>query len=271
MLGPRDYLLGILLPAVLCGVCLLVGRRLVFGAGRALAGVGFGAGCLLGQIGLLGFPHLPSSGLKPSVQDWLAWTLLAATFFSALHVLDRSHRVLALLSRIALVAALSFLTLDSWTSGALAFAVLFAVTTAVEAQARQVSGATMPLALLCSAVGVSLASLFAQNALFAQLAGVAAACLGASVVVAWIDRKFRLPAAGAQVAMLVLGACLLSGTFYGELPRSSLVLLLASLIAPALSESPVLGGAKSVKRVLFAAIPAAVAVALAYRPASDGY
>ena len=129
----------------------------------------------------------------------------------------------------------------------------------------------MPLALLAVAVGASLSILFSHSGLVAQLAGAMAACLGASAVVAFGDRRFRLRPAAVSVIVLVLGGCLLNGRFHSGLQDSSALLLLGSFFAPWLADLPALGGAGPWKRIGLAALPAAVAVALAWSPAGEGY
>lgn len=266
MPGLRDLLLGVLLPAILCWVALLVGRRLVEPAGRALAGVAFGAGYLVAHLSFAGVPAWPSETTTPPARDWIAWTVLAATLLAWV-----PGRGLSSAIRILLAIALGWLSLRtragiSWPVIAGVCALLAAGTASAPALARRASGLSVPLALIATATGASFANLFSGSALLAQLAGAVAATLGASAAVALRDRRFRLSAPALGIVMLALGGCVLNGALYGQLPAASALLLAGAVFAPWLAELPVLGGPRTWKRVALAVVPAAAAVALAWSP-----
>jgi hypothetical protein len=142
----------------------------------------------------------------------------------------------------------------------------------------RVDGPRAPLALLVTATGVSLASLFCHSALIATLAGALATCLGATVVLTLLVPAFRLRESASGAIVLVLAGCLVNAGFFA-FPRLSVwsaLLLCCSLLAPSLLDFRSRGGERihgSWKDAALAAglalVPAALAVWIAWTPGEE--
>jgi hypothetical protein len=275
--GPYEFLLGILLPALLCAGLLAVAER---GGERwrsAGASLAFGLawfGAYVYWSG--GLPAVPGADRTLPAKDWLAWVVLVASVPSG---------KLSLVSRPVLSAALAGLSLHilaersgSYVAPVLCAAAILAVWTLAERWTRASDGLRAPLALCLSATGTSLASLFAHNSLIAALAGVLAACLGAAAVLSLLVSSFRLRSGAIAVVALVLCGCLLNDVFFASFSRTGAFLLVGSVLAPGLLELSPMGGAQPAHRwryALLAAglalVPAALAVWIAWTPGESDY
>jgi hypothetical protein len=277
MPGAREIGLGLLLPALLCGVLLLLAWRSPSERLRAAAaGPAFGLAWFAACVAWSGLPAWPSADRTPAAKDWLAWMALLAGLCP-----DRIARI----ARPLFSAALAYLLLHaraertgSWNGVVLAAAATFLAWIGVDRWTRRVTGPRAPLALLVAATGVSLACLFVHSALVASLAGALAACLGAATVVAFLDRGFRLDAGATRVVVIVLAGSLASALAFSfpPLPAASAVLLGASALAPGLldlrrrGEPGARGGwVEAIAAAGLALAPAALAVWIAWTPGEE--
>jgi hypothetical protein len=285
MPGLSEIALGLFLPALFCGLILAAGELREGRLRGVAAGLAFGLSWFAAYLSWAGVPTWPSVGQDPAARDWLAWIVLLAGTSSLLGLAGLPARVLALVSRPVLSAALAGLSLTgwamrrgSWAGPVVTFLAIWVAWTLAERWIPKAAGPRAPLALLLTAVGTSIASLFAQNAVFASLAGALAACLGASTVLALLSPSFRLETGASAVIALVLAGCVLNDWFFASLPPASGLLLAGSILAPGLLD---LGGPRekraraSFREVLLAAglalVPAVLAVWIAWTPGAEAY
>jgi hypothetical protein len=283
MPGLDVFALGILLPALVCGVLLLFSQKLSEGPRGAVQGVAFGGSWLITFVVFVpGLPATPFGARTPAGYDWLAWTVVAVTIGSILGLASVPERIYAAVVRPVLAAELVFSSLGrwasrsgSWTALALSFLALVAVWSAGDSWIRRGSGLRAAVALWIAAVAVSLANLFAGSALLGALPGGAAACLGAAAALAVLNPGFRFQASASAVVALVLGGCVVQGLVFSRLPLASAFLLAASVVFPALADVRGRGARSRWKDALLAAalaaVPAAIAVGLAWSPSEDAY
>jgi hypothetical protein len=247
MLSLKDVLLGILLPAVVAGVLLLLSTRVGTRQGRVLATWALGAGYLCAHVGIIGWPARPSATVTPGARDYMAWSVVLWLICSLTALASATPHALVPIFRAAFSALLIGVSLHApiQASGGLwpavvAFALLIASWAGTDALVERSSGPVPLLALLVTVTCASIATLLGHGALAAQLAGGMCACIGASAVVAWLAPTFQLAAGGVGVILLVLGGVLISGVFFADLHWASATLVLVSLAAPWLvARSPV--------------------------------
>jgi hypothetical protein len=303
MPGPQDFVFGVLVPAILAGLILLVAwfrRGPAADVGRAAAGdLGRGA---TGDVGrgrvagafALGVAYLaahaylfrgfvvPAADRILAARDWIPWVVVAAMLLALVELVPALARGARRVVGPIACALLVWLSLGRQIGGSitlveavLALAVLVAAWASAEALARRAPGAGMPLVLWIVATGTSVACLLATTASMAQVAGALAGSLGAAVVLAWWNRHLSLDGGGVLVALVVIGACVINAVFYSTLPRASGLLLLFGLGTPWLALLPwfdALGPkAKALVRAGFAALPVGAALVLAYLAAPEPY
>jgi hypothetical protein len=272
MLSLKDVLFGILLPAVVAGILLLVSTRAPTRLARILAAWAFGAGYLCAHVAIIGWPAWPSATVTPSARDYIAWAVALWMLCSLTAFASASPQAVVPILRAVLAALLvgaSLRTLIA-SSGALwpasaAFVLLLAAWASTDALVARSSGPAPLPALLVTATCASIAVLAGHGALAAQLAGGLCACIGASVVVARLAPSFQLAAGGVGVILLVLGGVLISGVFFADLHWASALLVLASLPAPWLVARSRAQGAwrAAIGRAGIAAVLGAAAIAVA--------
>lgn len=275
-----SILLGILAPALITGAILAVAWRDPRasaedpGRGRIAGAFAFGLSYLVAHWGIAGEIAVPSPERTLAAKDWIPWVVIFAMLLSALSSLKLLRRAqpqagggvaLALLVLLSLKSQTT--SLAGWAGVAVTFFLLEGGWALTEMLAQRTSGAGLPLALWVVASGAAYASLSTYSALTAQLAGALAASLGASLVVSWWNPRLCLHGGAVAVAMVVLGACLISGVFFGEMPRTSAFLLLLGACAPWLASSTRFTMLAPWKRALLrgalAAAPTAAAVVIA--------
>lgn len=283
MPGLFELGLGILLPALLCALLLAIARARGARAHAALSGIAFGAPWAIAFVAFYRrFPAWPSSQRTPSASDWLVWLVLLAAFSSFLYFSSLPARILAMVLRLSFSAALVLLTLarwaersDAWTTLAVCFLALAAVWTVSDAWIGRARGPRPPIALAVAAISASLANLLGRSALLGALAGAVAACLCAAALLATFRPGFRLPASATAVIFLVLGGVLIQGCVFSQLPWTSALLVVGSLLAPGLSEVRRSTDGESWKRTLLAfalaLVPGAMAVLMAWTPDEGSY
>ena len=278
----RYGLLGLLAPAVLAGVVLLlgwIGRRAQPDGRDWLGALAVGGGFALGHA--LFLRDLPSF---PPQQATAALFYVACGAVLVGLVASAGWGWRASVARLAVSLATPWLVLRNlaarWEEtravgelGVLGLG-LFAVWSASERWARRRPGASVPLALWLCAAASSWALLLGRTSSYAQLGGVLAATLGAAVVVAWLRPALAL-VGGAGAAVLVNGALAITGAYIAYLPREAAALLVLAPLAGWLGERGPLARLRPARgalaRMLLVALPCGVAVWLAWRSAPQPY
>jgi hypothetical protein len=234
LVSPTFVLLGLLLPALVAGAALYLGR-----GSRRLGALGFGLGLLIGYPAVTGsLPQMPPQD-GTQMLFYVSIGLALAAWFEA-----RPGGSLA--SRFPLRIAVTFLVplllmknriahwepTESFQHVTLAALALLALWSGADALAERRKGATLPLVLWLAVTGASLALLASRFAINSQLCGVVASMLGAAVVAAWLRPELSLARGPIAVPAMLLGALCLGGVYLHELPPlSGLLLVLAPLAA----------------------------------------
>lgn len=281
-------LLGVLLPASVCGLILASALGLWRPTAQARRTawpwpMALGLGYAAGHVALIGLPPFP----PVEAVHWVLVVVLAMAIVQA-GLSDAGHREQArnlatsLLLGVAVFLLLRPLLHHSLSPGtaigkALLVGVVWFATALLLGQEarRQPSENWLGLCFL-TGLGVSGTILFTGSALLAQLAGVCVATLGATLVLALWNRSLRVGPGAAPVLTMTQGALWFAAHLYSEMPGTFGALL---ALGPALGA---LGGrlafakrsrlAASVATLVPAALPVALAVALAARDyfADDG-
>lgn len=279
MVGLPDILYGILLPALIAGVLLLLGGRgtpLEAREKPVLGALALGIGYLVAHVGLKTWPTSPFGDAQVPWIDWIAWLVVATILLAQLRLVPAFRRWSGPLVIGFACVALEHLILKSkiegFTAGPLLrFAIVVAwylVWHSTERLARTSTGMRLPLALVIAGTGLSLCALFSSNMLLAKLTGAVVAGLGAACVVARLDKNFRLPIGSVAIVHVVFGGVLAVAWIY-ELPLVSVALIVVALLASWIAETKALASRSAFARAsaaaVAAALPAAIAVWIAYR------
>lgn len=277
--GPTALIFGVLVPAVFAGIVLLCVGRGTGDARPARAFVGalaLGLPFLVAYRFIVGMPRLPSADVQIASHEWLAWFVLGAIVLAPLRNVEALARWSSPLY-VALFAVLTFrFPLANQLSNDVAgLAIRFGLTlvmyvawNASDRLSERLRGPALPTAWVVAGTGIALCALFARTALFAQLAGVITAALGAAAVVGWIDKGSRLADGAVAIAWIVFAGVLVNAGIY-DLEKPSIALLLIALLSPWLATRKALAGrplAQTFLAFLGAAVPTGIAVWIAYRP-----
>ncbi|MBL8862786.1 MAG: hypothetical protein JNK02_12370 [Planctomycetes bacterium] len=287
--GPSALIFGVLLPAVVAGIVLLVSARRARAepaAPRPVAGaLGFGGAYLVAHAVLSGVPPIPWSEDALSNTGRLFWLVAGAVLLAPV-------RCAPFLRRfgdgfyVAFFAILPY----HWIrdpglergvfdlAGIGSVLLSYGIWRALEALARRRPGPGLPAALWAASAGTAGMLLANASAKQAQLVGALAAALGAAVVVALLVRGAHL-ASGAIAILAVVVISMLRLAVVYDLPTVSWVLAAVAFLAPWVGEfpglrtrSPLLAGAAAFLAAL-AASGAAAWFAFAARSAAraSGY
>ncbi|MDZ4774771.1 MAG: hypothetical protein SGI72_16725 [Planctomycetota bacterium] len=279
MNGPTALIYGVLIPAAVAGIVLMLCGR---GSGevrpaRAFIGaLAFGVGWLIAYRFIVGMPDLPGSTVQIAPHAWLAWFVLAAIALAPLRDIESLRRwsnpfYAILFSIISFRFPLANVLENDVSGIAIRFGltlVMYMAWNASDSLATRVRGPALPAAWMISGVGVALCSLFAHVALFAQLAGALTAALGAAAVVGLIDRGTRFADGAIAIMWLVFAGALINAGIY-DLSRVSIALLVVAMLAPWVVTRKSFAGRPLVAAgvaMLAAALPTAIAVWIAYEP-----
>jgi hypothetical protein len=283
VIGPSDLIYGVLLPALIAGVILmLVGRGtpLEAHARPFLGALAIGLGYLVAQVMLVGFPRPPFTEAEVPARDWVAWLVVGAIVLAPVRLSPALARwsgplYMALFSLLVFKLVLGRALPPDAGGMILRLGLTFAmyiVWNVVERVALRSTGAAVPVGLVVAGSGIAICALASHVAVFAQLTGAVCAGLGAAAVLGWIDKGFRLPVGAVAVAMIVFAGALVNTSVY-DLPRASAALLVVAILAPGVTEIGKLHDLSPAKRGLLAlvaaAVPAAVAILIAQSASSD--
>jgi hypothetical protein len=265
--------------AVLCAAWLRTGLAC---GGRGWVALALGLAYIAGHCGLA-WPAWPPL----DVQDRLPFLALAATVLGLLESRWPGPAWTRWENRILATGMLLFFVMvpgmgENWGTkeGNLRLAAwgvsLLASSANLDALAARLSGARIVLPAMVVAAGAAAALLVSGSAVLGQLAGVLAAALGACWVVSWWKPPLSLARGGTAVLIVVLGALVLEGNVFSQLPAASAMLLACAPGAVWLGRvGPLrrLAGAKAtILAAALAAVPVGLALGLALRAApSDGY
>lgn len=283
--GPSAIAFGILIPAIVAGIVLLVSARRARSepaVARPVAGaVALGGAYLAAHVGLKALPALPGSDVQLDTMAKVFWMIAAAVVLSPLRTIPLVARFgnafyLALFAilpyHFVRQAGVERAALD--VAGLGSVLLVYAIWTGLERLAIRRPGPSLPVALWAACAGTAAMAVLNRSGFQAQLLGALAAALGAAVVVALIVRGAHL-AAGALAILAVAVSSIVRQTVIYDLPTICWVLVAAAFVGPWAGEipslrarSPFLSGAVA---FLAALIPAAAAAWFAFdaRPASD--
>lgn len=282
--GPPALLFGILVPALVTGIGLLLVTLFVTERARERHAVGAAfaaAGFLAGAAGMFGLPPLPFGDQTLTGDHWLQWT---ASVGVLILLFDGLRPGLAFVPR-ALFGAATILGVvqamlrhhwegpEVWTRLATLAGLLAVLVTATALLGRRVKGASVPFVLLLAATCLAVTIGLTGSAKLAQLTGIVCSSVGAAWVLTLLRPSFRLGGAGLTWAVSILFGLGLCACFYSELPVLDGLLLCAAPLAPWLAELPPLRDRsprlRFAARAILCLLPAGFAVtraALAFDP-----
>ncbi|MHC4977983.1 MAG: hypothetical protein ACYTGT_03025 [Planctomycetota bacterium] len=235
----KPLLLGLLVPALVCGAFIVAAARprLDGGPARGQWGglVGLTLGYLIAHVAVAGWPPLQ----PVDVTDWIPHAAVAAMVVGLIAWLWPRAVGLHWCLRFALAAgAVVVVTLPTmrhtWTTVQSVIVLLVLVPAmlatwiSLDGLARRMSGPALALILLILSGAGSIALVVSKTAKLGQLCAALAAMAGAGLVVAWWNRRSSLGAGAAGVAAVLLGYLWLEGYLYAELPVASAILLAAA-------------------------------------------
>lgn len=279
---PEKLLLGVLVPALLAGLTLLVGGKLwrarVEVAPRRSAALAIGVAFIASFIAVSGIAPLPEEGRVWSGLDRAFWGSLFVTALALVEGGLGPHRWLArgVLRSLAGGALLTVIAHASGVGG-LELGVLFigwlALVVAGERVQERESGVAGALSLWLVVSGFAGVSILTGSARLAELAGGLGAGLGAvAVLSAWRPRA-RLAGGGVSVVTFGVASLGLNAYHFSYAGSADLLLLCAGIVAPLALPSPPPGSRGGWRRLawvlLLTALPVAVALTrawLAYEP-----
>ena len=279
----KPLLFGVMLPAVISGVVLLIGNRAGEGSGRRWASsLAIGLACIGGYWGVIGLPPF----LPIEASQWLFYLVGVAIVVGGLNGSSRVPAWVRWTLNLLLVALTSWLLVRpllqySWQGvggilrlvgvigGFLAFWFF------LHRLLLSASAAVWNTATLCIiATTTSVVLVLSGSALLGQLGGVLTASVGAVVVLAWRLPAISLARSGTAVIAIWLGGLLLAGYLYAAVPITSLILLILSPAAAWVGHLPYFKSARPWQRALvqLAAVsaPAILAVVLAIDISAGG-
>jgi hypothetical protein len=234
----EQMLLGVVLPAAVALAVFVLARTWRRDSlGRIGTVLAIGGGYLAGHLALRGWPPFPPA----ESTQWLVFLVLLVTFLGAVDVTSRVPDWVRWAVRAAVSLAVPCLLLQplvdhAWSPAvamqwiSLTALAIFASWSFLDWLASRTHGATLPLVLLIVSVGTSLVLLFSGSASLGQLAGVLAATMGVSLLLAFLRPGFSLGHGAVPVAMVLLAGLWINGKFYAEVPTASAAML---ILAPA--------------------------------------
>jgi len=276
--GPSAVGFGILIPALIAGIVLLVSARRARGepaVPRPIAGaLALGLGYLVAHAGLKAFPAWPWSDDQLDMLSKVYWMIAAAILLAPL----RGTSFLARYGNSLYVALFAILPyhyvraageprsgLDLAGFGSVLL--VYGIWMSLERLASRRPGPSLPIALWGASVGTAAMLLANTSALQAQIVGSLAAGLGAAVVVALIVRGSHLASGAVAILAVAIGAGVRNAVIY-DLPTVCWVLVAAAFAGPWLGEIPSLRQRSprfaGLVAFLAAFVPAAAAAWLAY-------
>lgn len=259
---------AMMVAAGICSLALLWGKE---SARRALGPLALGLAYCVGHLIITSWVSFPPT----DTTNWLPYFALGAAALGAVQEsvrLKTGVRVLlfALITAGALRLLLKPKFQYGWPAGqgwlwltGLALAVVF-LAVLVDLLVQRTSGPIeLPAYLLIVCAGTAGALMLSGSILLGQLATALAAAIFGTLVLS--IRRIALSRGVAPVFSLLLGALLISGYFFAELPATSAALL---AVAPVLALIPIGQPARFwafVVRAALVSVPVAAAVFLAFR------
>jgi hypothetical protein len=281
---------GILLPAVLCCIAMLMAWRPWQRSGAARMGLwggplGLGLGYLSAQLAVVGWPPFPA---VESTQ-WLFHLVVAATILGVLFSFWRAPGGAVWTVRLLLVGALLGSSLKtpltySWGPGTATIWLaglgvgMLALWDGMERLVARLPGPALPLAL-CVVAGIAALLLgMSASVLLGQLAGGLAAALAVSSAVAVWQPAVSFARGTTPVVVVVLCGLSLNGYFYAELdwlgallvPLSPLVVWIAR-VRPLRQLNPVPRAVVAATAAFLVLTPAIVTTTIRFLSRAEPY
>lgn len=281
--GPSAILFGVLVPAVVAGIVLLVSARRARSESadsqparpRPIAGaLALGLAYLAAHTGLKAVPAFPWSDVQLDSMAKLYWMVAAAIVLSPLRVIPYVRRYGNSLY-VALLAILPYHSIRAAdaprevfdVAGLATVLLVYAIWMSLERLALRRPGPSLPIALWGACAGTALVAVLNKSAIQAQLTGALAAGLGAAVVVAILVRGAHL-ATGAIAILAVAVASIVRVSVVYDLPTISWALVALAFVGPWAGEIPSLRARSprlaGLVAFLAATLPAAAAAYFAY-------
>ena len=244
-------MLGAVVPMLLCGAVLIVAWRLR-DRGCLIRAAALGLGYLSCQLIVDGWPAFPPH------ETWqgLFALVVGAMVIGSVDAVGSRPLILRVIGAVVLAGAIGWLLVlpnqeHLWIHRTTVAASLLLWLFSMQPITSRSRGASVSLPLCVALVGVSLVLVLSGNAKLAQLAGGAAACLGAATLIAW----WRAEAGFGGESIAVAGVLTIGLAYSGYSLSFSSVPLWAYLVAvaaplavwvSALPQSRKLGGWKVV-------------------------
>ena len=267
--------LGVVLPVMVCAAFLVGAWQPWRGeAGPPRGGGGWGGALGFGAaFGMACWSVDAWSGLPPhETWHWIAYLAVAAAVVGVVDAMRRWPEAARWSIHLGLACASGWLLVGDWMEQPwlwrpVTAAVILLVYAVLDASAKRVGGASIPLCLCVAAIGASVVLVTLYNLKLAQLAGALAACLGLSALLAWWRPAFSLARGAVTVIAVVLPGLLLSGKYAapGGTPGWTFVLAAVAPSALLIDRAPGVSGLgprlAGAVRVAAVSIPVLVAVA----------
>ncbi|MFN0242134.1 MAG: hypothetical protein ACKVWV_04510 [Planctomycetota bacterium] len=274
-----DLLLGILAPALVCGIVGVAVWSKPSKVASALTGLAVAAGIGIAYVAVSGAPVLPGANRRLAAIEWLPWIVaiswILATIADARSPLARRYALPLVL--VSLVLGRSFANRMQpaipWGELLTIGGPMLVAWWAAARLAERDDGPSLPAAWTVSVSAFSIAALLTHSAKVAQIAGGVAACLGALAVAGFARPSLSLASVPAAVVLAALASLTINATVFSDLPQSAALLVALSLVAPSFAK--IGSETRTLPRVIvhmtFALVPALVALYFAYRAAPESY
>jgi hypothetical protein len=281
MLTAHDFLFGIIAPAVLAAVAMVLAylpRRKIrprepqfWGAALAIAG-----GFAITYIGIRGgMPKLPPR----SADAWLFLAPISAVLIGVIATLLPRQRwldailsigVLALLAHLLLLNrqhAIAASTLHKWMMAATAGSIVWWI--GMEMLVSRLRGTTMPLILTITTMVSAAVIANAHSQAYGQLAAGLGAALAAITVLSLYLRGLTLARGGMLAIAAILLGLLLCAHHYADLGLRDLIFLAAAPLCAWIAEIPPLAR-KPKPRLAVRLVAVLIVLAIPFIPAAKG-
>ena len=181
----NTIVLPVVVPMLICGAVLIIAWRLR-DRGRSIRAAALGLGYLSCHIIVDGWPAFPPH----ETWQWLFALVVGAMVIGGIDAVGRRPLILRVIGAAVLAGMSGWLIVLAnqehlWMHRTTVAALLLLWLFSMHPITSRSRGASVSLPLCVAFVGVSLVLVLSENAKLAQLAGGAAACLGAATLVGW--------------------------------------------------------------------------------------
>ncbi len=274
MLTPHDILFGIILPAVIAVVAMLLShlppwkrdaQTLPFGPAVAIAG-----GFVVAFAGITGWPELPPIGFE----GWLVYLAIASAVVGVIATIPKTKTktiVVPILSALLVVATSYFLL--AWRSPQWGLLTIVAIAGVVwwllmDRLAARAQGAGLPILLGLFGVSAAMVLINSGTQSFGQIAAGAGVPVGVVGLSGLLFRRLSIAHGGVLALTVTLMAIVLCGHLLADVTWRDVIVLAVAPLALWLGELPAInrrGWRKFVAGGVAMMIVASIAVAPAAR------